>query len=128
MEPRPASRKFVLVSRLIYWSSVKPPLDSSATIIYDNNLYSINYLYCTITSPRIELQQRGGLFFQGKAIHSQSVSAERPRGGTQTRSGPAIVVVVIIVVVVVFSSCRPPYSNPKMTSLGKKKQNKNPHN
>lgn len=39
----------------------------------DNNLYSINYLYCTIISPRIDLQQRGSLFvfFQSKAIHSQ---------------------------------------------------------
>lgn len=36
----------------------------------DNNLYSINYLYCTIISPRIDLQQRGA-FFQSKAIHSQ---------------------------------------------------------
>lgn len=29
----------------------------------DNNLYSINYLYCTIISLRIDLQQRGAFFF-----------------------------------------------------------------
>lgn len=95
--PRPASCKFVFVSRLIYWSSVKPPLEPPATIIYDNNLYSINYLYCTITSPRIELKQGAGFFFfQGKAIHSQSMSSEEPRGVTQTRSGPAVVVTVVV--------------------------------
>lgn len=28
----------------------------------DNNLYSINYLYCTINSPRTDLQHRGAFF------------------------------------------------------------------
>lgn len=84
------SPSLLMLVFLIWFCGVTKINFSTIIISNDNNLYSINYLYCTIISPCIHLQQRGS-FSKVKlsTVHFlpcpqfNRTSAERTKSGRQ---------------------------------------------